>query len=63
MNDWGVLEGEVTHSHDTSASVSIATVTAESDILSKWGCFHSATYNIPFMHINYAAVTANDGQS
>ena len=63
MNVWGALEGGITHSHDTSASVSIATVTVESDILPKWGRFHSATYNIPSMHNNYAAVTADDSQS
>ena len=62
MNVWGSLEWGVTHSHDTSASVSIATVTVESDIL-KWGRFHSATYNIPSMDNNYAAVTADDGQN
>ena len=38
MNVWGSLEGGVTHSHDTSASVSIATVTAE-QYFAKMGVF------------------------
>ena len=33
------------------------------NILPKWGRFHSATYNIPSMHNNYAAVTADDSQT
>ena len=41
----GALEGGVTHSHDTSASVSIATVTAE-QYLAKMGAFFTQLHII-----------------
>ena len=59
MNVWGALEGGVTHPNDTSASVSIATVTAE-QYIAKMGAFFTQLHII---YNNYTAVTADDGQS
>ena len=45
MNVWGALEGGVTRPNDTSASVSIATVTAE-QYIAKMGAFFTQLHII-----------------